>query len=105
MIRRPPRSTLFPYTTLFRSALVQKALEDPRPKVRKAALVVLDQMDGSPLQRDQVANALRSSDKDVRSAALWVVSHHPDWADVVLTYLSERLHDPAANLREREGLR
>src|SRR3712207_8176737 len=23
MIRRPPRSTLFPYTTLFRSALVQ----------------------------------------------------------------------------------
>src|SRR2546430_13680835 len=24
MIRRPPRSTLFPYTTLFRSVLVQK---------------------------------------------------------------------------------
>src|SRR2546430_3570138 len=24
MIRRPPRSTLFPYTTLFRSALVQQ---------------------------------------------------------------------------------
>src|SRR3712207_8399278 len=24
MIRRPPRSTLFPYTTLFRSALAQK---------------------------------------------------------------------------------
>src|SRR3712207_5369738 len=26
MIRRPPRSTLFPYTTLFRSALVPTAL-------------------------------------------------------------------------------
>src|SRR2546430_9728597 len=26
MIRRPPRSTLFPYTTLFRSALGQTAL-------------------------------------------------------------------------------
>src|SRR2546427_4675717 len=26
MIRRPPRSTLFPYTTLFRSLLVQAAL-------------------------------------------------------------------------------
>src|SRR3989442_11450084 len=25
MIRRPPRSTLFPYTTLFRSGLVHKA--------------------------------------------------------------------------------
>src|SRR2546422_8394247 len=30
MIRRPPRSTLFPYTTLFRSAREQLA-RDPRP--------------------------------------------------------------------------
>src|SRR3712207_7070640 len=27
MIRRPPRSTLFPYTTLFRSALAQRSVE------------------------------------------------------------------------------
>src|SRR2546430_15074697 len=31
MIRRPPRSTLFPYTTLFRSALFSDA--DPEPSV------------------------------------------------------------------------
>src|SRR3712207_7316532 len=31
MIRRPPRSTLFPYTTLFRSlALVERARDDAR---------------------------------------------------------------------------
>src|SRR3712207_8278308 len=30
MIRRPPRSTLFPYTTLFRSQLAGEALEDRR---------------------------------------------------------------------------
>src|SRR3712207_8875512 len=30
MIRRPPRSTLFPYTTLFRSRLGQVARPDPR---------------------------------------------------------------------------
>src|SRR3712207_7767785 len=28
MIRRPPRSTLFPYTTLFRSYLVDKWIDD-----------------------------------------------------------------------------
>src|SRR3712207_8554446 len=28
MIRRPPRSTLFPYTTLFRSHRVDQALDD-----------------------------------------------------------------------------
>src|SRR2546422_1417342 len=30
MIRRPPRSTLFPYTTLFRSLANAVALEEPR---------------------------------------------------------------------------
>src|SRR5256885_6978146 len=33
MIRRPPRSTLFPYTTLFRS-WVQFGITDPRERVR-----------------------------------------------------------------------
>src|SRR3712207_7505305 len=28
MIRRPPRSTLFPYTTLFRSSAVRRMLEE-----------------------------------------------------------------------------
>src|SRR3712207_8083595 len=31
MIRRPPRSTLFPYTTLFRS--VERRLADPQPRL------------------------------------------------------------------------
>src|SRR2546422_8289043 len=31
MIRRPPRSTLFPYTTLFRSELQGAAASEPRP--------------------------------------------------------------------------
>src|SRR3712207_8301277 len=29
MIRRPPRSTLFPYTTLFRSAVVEDRVDAP----------------------------------------------------------------------------
>src|SRR2546425_13345256 len=33
MIRRPPRSTLFPYTTLFRSLVVYGALKDVGPRV------------------------------------------------------------------------
>src|SRR5260221_10001305 len=33
MIRRPPRSTLFPYTTLFRSFNVFYLLEDRFPKI------------------------------------------------------------------------
>jgi putative heme-binding domain-containing protein len=98
-------SAIYSLILLHQPAPVETALNDPRVKVRKAALVALDQMDGSPLHREELAKALRSSDYDVRSAALWVVSHHPDWADVVLTYLNERLHDPAATVREKDGLR
>src|SRR3712207_8383185 len=35
MIRRPPRSTLFPYTTLFRSSSIPTLnLDAPRPRIR-----------------------------------------------------------------------
>src|SRR3712207_8111760 len=35
MIRRPPRSTLFPYTTLFRSLILDQAAEFKRSTERK----------------------------------------------------------------------
>src|SRR5690348_18127422 len=47
MIRRPPRSTLFPYTTLFRSVFVDDDLARPlalRPDVDEAATI--DEDDG-----------------------------------------------------------
>src|SRR2546430_15857975 len=37
MIRRPPRSTLFPYTTLFRSNVVEADMQ--RPKVKDADFI------------------------------------------------------------------
>src|SRR2546425_912093 len=37
MIRRPPRSTLFPYTTLFRSPVVPPARPRERALLRRAA--------------------------------------------------------------------
>src|SRR5688572_31589064 len=36
MIRRPPRSTLFPYTTLFRSAVGRRSRSVPRSRARGA---------------------------------------------------------------------
>ena len=62
-------------------------------------------MDGSPLHSASIAPFLKAPDKDLRSAALWVVAHHPDWAGVVLQYLSERLHDPSAGSSEMDSVR
>src|SRR2546429_2896526 len=43
MIRRPPRSTLFPYTTLFRSNLIAYAWA--RPHLKPGDAIVLTEME------------------------------------------------------------
>src|SRR2546422_6299733 len=42
MIRRPPRSTLFPYTTLFRSLHVQVRLSKLRLSLRELRLCLIE---------------------------------------------------------------
>src|SRR5260221_14530538 len=51
MIRRPPRSTLFPYTTLFRSLLHAPILRGPHQKVRLRRATCLKELEhiGSPI--------------------------------------------------------
>src|SRR2546422_5529800 len=50
MIRRPPRSTLFPYTTLFRSQAVERQLASPDSNGGNATpLAGADTTDGSKL--------------------------------------------------------
>src|SRR2546422_6787112 len=54
MIRRPPRSTLFPYTTLFRSPPRPPALpRSSRPRLRARS--------GTPVDQDRKSTRLNSS--------------------------------------------
>src|SRR2546430_8619262 len=52
MIRRPPRSTLFPYTTLFRSISESDILD--RFKERKVGLSVESQFDPTKIKKAEV---------------------------------------------------
>src|SRR2546427_4010075 len=65
MIRRPPRSTLFPYTTLFRSAVVDEndlvarperiqGRIQPREQGRQGGFLVVDGNDDGKLGRGHV---------------------------------------------------
>src|SRR3712207_7317749 len=77
MIRRPPRSTLFPYTTLFRS---ERSLEERRPQLERAELdarLACDVIDvtlpGSPVQpvgrlQDRKSTRLNSSHANISYA-------------------------------------
>src|SRR2546427_4765772 len=69
MIRRPPRSTLFPYTTLFRSPVGHVGLDDLRRLVRLqpvvrvvAARLVLDEVLRVLDLADVVENQTRSEE-------------------------------------------
>src|SRR2546425_4379810 len=68
MIRRPPRSTLFPYTTLFRSNVVLQS-EDGQPAIRSASSNEEEQADlyGDPDRRER-----HRSQERVESALLKV---------------------------------
>src|SRR5256885_6387879 len=62
MIRRPPRSTLFPYTTLFRSLALR---QDRRPRLRARAVaralavIACEQVDRTVLTGEQHPAVLR----------------------------------------------
>src|SRR5690348_17855242 len=59
MIRRPPRSTLFPYTTLFRSRIPSESSEPPAVKHTKP---------GAPASRAwTVREALRTLREELRT--------------------------------------
>src|SRR5258708_14689245 len=59
MIRRPPRSTLFPYTTLFRSRLIADVVVDRRPGCRPRDRVVRDRED---VRSEEHTSELQSPD-------------------------------------------
>src|SRR2546430_4389466 len=72
MIRRPPRSTLFPYTTLFRSRAGAQDAGGRRRRVRErhARLRGLDDAGGLPagLVRDRKSTRLNSSHSQISYA-------------------------------------
>src|SRR3712207_7587273 len=87
MIRRPPRSTLFPYTTLFRSALVAQHEEH-------AALAG----DATEALAERVAGA--------QDVGVVVEEEHPDDIDAVVAVLElgQRSEEHTSELQSRQYL-
>lgn len=70
------------------------ALGDPNPRVSRAALIALDQMNAGDLTRELVAPLLDTDDPDLRQTALDVISRHEGWSDEIIALLDQLLQRP-----------
>jgi putative membrane-bound dehydrogenase-like protein len=66
-------------------------LKDDSPRVRRAALIALDQMDGGELKAETVAAELNSSDPALKETAVWIAGRHPEWGDALAGFYREQL--------------
>ena len=71
--------------------ILQQKLKAKNPRVQRAALIALDQVKDSPLKQADVTPLLHSADAELSRAALWVMTHHPDWAEGVVAYLNRKV--------------
>src|SRR2546429_3554365 len=89
MIRRPPRSTLFPYTTLFRSIVVVNQRRDRLKHIRVAVGSVSFAMLSTP---------------DIFEVPLDVSQHHQIRSEEHTSELQSRLHLVCRLLLEKKKL-
>src|SRR2546427_4963382 len=68
MIRRPPRSTLFPYTTLFRSSLISVEQARHNLALEIAAADTLESVAGRAQDADRKSTRLNSSHSQISYA-------------------------------------
>src|SRR3989442_11050589 len=101
MIRRPPRSTLFPYTTLFRSARSVFETDVPESLVGS----ILDKAEGNPFFLEELCHVARD-----RSESLAVPAVPDTGQEVLLARIHPLSDEPkrglqAASILGREGSR
>src|SRR2546429_8566191 len=114
MIRRPPRSTLFPYTTLFRSGWLEKALghaeralhmnpDDARAlELRGTVRSSLWQLPATDSSRQSVL--IQQAEQDLRNAVLRSPGLANAWNELSVIY-QQKGDWVQADLMLRRGLR
>lgn len=84
---------------------VVKALADPRPDVRRGALVALDQMKNGRLTPDLVTPLLDPVDLALQQAALAVITKRSAWAGEVFGIMKRWLAEPVDDPGRRANIR
>lgn len=79
-------------------------LKMEHPGIRRAALIALDQMNGSELKPTEVVPFLSAADERLQTAANWILGQHPDWGAELAGWFRSRLAAPELATSERATL-
>ncbi len=74
------------------------------PAVWRAALVVLDQVDGGAIRANDVMTHLAARHAGLRRTATWIAGRHPDWGTELAGGFAERLARPSISDADRSEL-
>lgn len=91
--------------SLNQPALTQTGLKHDSPQVKRVAFIALDQMKQATLTAEHALPYLSSADSLMRATAVWVASHHPEWADAMVKYLEGRMRKPSLAAEDEMQLR
>ena len=100
--RATEHAALHSVIRLNRPKATAQLLTDESPRVRRAALIALDQMDGGNLTREQVLPLLETDDPALQQTVLDVISRRVGWAaettSLLGAWLDEELTDDRARV-------
>lgn len=82
----------------------QAGLASANGRIRRAALIALDQMTGGGIEAGAIAKDLASSDPLLKEAAVWIAGRHPEWGQQLAGFLRARLDDNTLSPGERDEL-
>ncbi|WP_165249417.1 PVC-type heme-binding CxxCH protein [Paludisphaera soli] len=80
------------------------ALDSANPRVRRAALMALDQMEGGGLDPRRTAALLADADPGVKEAAAWIIGRRPEWGQALAGFFGERLKRDDLGPDDRKAL-
>ena len=105
----PPSQRVLEHSIIFalieigaRDATTARGLTNENPRVRRTALMALDQMPDGQLAASAVTPLLYSKNPVLKDTANWIVGRHPDWGGALAGFFEEQFQSP--NLTEAEAM-
>ena len=93
-------SVIFALIEIAAREATAQGLSSEDPRVRRVALVALDQMHDGRLSADAVTPLLVSSNPVLKDTANWIVGRHSDWGGALAGFFQERFKASDLNASE-----